>query len=138
MEGYKSAKMKIDVFLRNVLWVIVAVYGVAIAMGVYHSFCNVDAHHVRELAEDLSNASPILFIGHDGLQYGDTEITEEELIDIIKVKMDTWRPYVEYLAEPLVDPDRIAAVVQLIQDHGSYAWNLAENHQQKFIMEQWK
>jgi len=38
MEGYKSAKMKIDVFLRNVLWVIVAVYGVATVLFMCPSF----------------------------------------------------------------------------------------------------
>ena len=129
--------MKIDVVLRNVLWAVVAVYGGVIAMGVYPFFRSMDARHVREL-EDFASASPILFIRHDGLQYGDKEITEEELVDIIKIKMDTWRPFIEYLAEPSVDPDRVAAVVQLITDHGAHAWNLVELHTQKFIIEQWK
>lgn len=126
--------MKIDVLMKNVLWVIVAVYGVAIALFVYPFICPMKTHHISTL-EDWSNSSPILFIRYDGLQYGDKTITEEHLVDMIKASAP---PFVYYLAEPSADADRIAAVVQLLQDHGIYAWNLVESHIQKFLMQYWR
>jgi len=128
--------MKIDIFLRNVLWVIVAVYGVVIAIGVYQLFF-ANTNTARNVERDWSSDIPILFIRYDGLYYGDAKITEGDLVDMAERTSRN----LYYLAEPSVDVDStIAMVNQLMEDHDTYVylWNLAEAHKLNFIMEHWR
>ena len=127
---------KLDIFLKKVLWAIVAVYGVAMALCLFSFLSSFRDNSFRDTAEwevlephDFT----ILFIRDDGLQYGDNDITEEELVDLIESRIGS---ILYYIAEPSAYADRIIAVLQKsTDDHGIYLCNFTEAHEQNFIME---
>jgi hypothetical protein len=119
-----------DVILKKILWAVVALYGVTVAWLMFEPVRprNVD---VSALPVVESPDFSILFIEWDRFRYGDTEMTDEEFIDMVKAgEVD----FSFYLAEPDVDDDRIANVLQFMKDHGKYLQNITDVHKQTFIM----